>query len=726
MRTFLWTAALVCLFGLFAVRMGYAAERPKVGVALGGGAAKGLAHIGVLKVLEEVGMPVDCITGVSMGSVVGGLYAMGCTTAELESLVVAMDWVEIFSDREPRRVLSMEQKRWDSRCITTLPMDGVRVRTPSGLTEGKNLIRLFSQLSLPLQRSGDFKNFPIPFACVATDIMTGEAVVLDKGFLSDAMRASMSIPTVFSPIRIDGRLLVDGGLARVLPAEDVRRLGADIVIGVDVGRREYTQEELNSFITISNQALNLVLGPSLEEQQRLCDILIQPDMEGVALSDFVSAGRIIKKGEEAARAMLPRLQALADSLNALSPPAPKPRAVPMDSIYLTDLSIEGLSGVPRNVIEKNIGVDCPRSVTVGELGQAVGRIRGTQLFERVSSRIEETENGARLVLELHEEKENALGIGLRYDTRRDASLLVNTTFRNVGLGGATIAVDAILREEFGIEAKFLFPLGLARSMGVKARADASRVFLGVFDDDTRVATYRASYYFGEMTMGGLFSTRVAVSGGVRGEYVDQVLDGGWAGFTNRQDALFPYFGMITFDTFDRTVYPRRGVYAQVLAEATDDKLGSDVSFSRFILDWRAIVPLSAKVSVIQNLYLGTTSGDEIPPAYHFFLGGVDEKITLLGKETSFYGLEHQERVGPHVQTFHLGVQWTALRENYVILVWNAGNTFDEWGSDLAENRYINGGGLTLGLDTLAGPVELTVMTSERHDFLTYFTAGYKF
>jgi len=726
MRTCFRTAVLTLLIGLFALRMGYAGERPKVGVALGGGAAKGLAHIGVLKVLEEVGMPVDCITGVSMGSIVGGLYALGYTSAEIESLVLRIDWTDLFSDREGRRALSMEQKLWDSRYIASFPVDGVRARMPSGLIEGKNVVRLFSHLSLPLQRTRDFTKFPIPFACVATDILTGKAVVLDEGFLAEAMRASMAIPTVFSPVRIGGHLLVDGGLARLIPAEDVRRLGAEIVIGVDVGTREYTEEELNSFITISNQALNLVLGPSIEEQRRLCDIIIEPDMERVSLADFRNAERIIQRGEEAARAMLPRLQNLADSLNALSPATRAHHTSPMDSLYLTDVSIEGLSGFPQRVIEKAVGVRDPRWVTIGELEETIGKIRGTQLFDRVNSRIEDTEDGTRLVLALNQDTENALGIGLRYDTRRDASLLLNATFRDVGLGGASLAVDAILREEFGFEARYVFPLGFPRSVGVKTRVDVSRVFLDSFENGKRAATYRATYYFGEASLGGVFSTRVAMRGGARGEYVDEKLEAGPTGYTDRKDTLFPFFGAITFDTFERTVYPRRGLYVQLMAEATRDDFGSDASFSRFIFDWRAIVPIGRKVSILQNLYLGTTSGDDVPLAYHFFLGGVDERITLLGKETSFYGLEHDESVGTHAQMLQLGAQCDVLDGNYVILTWNAGNTFDEWTSNLADNEYINGVGLTLALDTLLGPIELTGMTGEKHDFLAYFSAGYKF
>ena len=707
-----------------------AAERPRVGVALGGGAAKALAHIGVLKVLEQTGMPIDCISGVSMGSVVGGMYAIGYTAADIESICVRIDWTELFSDRTGQRMLPMETKLLDSRYIVSFPMDGIKPRMPSGLIEGENATRLFSQLSLARQRSANFRDFPIPFACVATDITTGEAVVLDHGYLAEAIRASMAIPSVFSPVWIDDYLLVDGGLARNLPAVDARDLGADIVIGVDVGKRGYSAEELNSFIAISNQTMNLVLEAALEEQQRLCGILIQPDMEGVSPSDFHDAARIIRRGEEAALAILPRLQALADSLNGLGQRESAPRPAPMDSVALAGLEIDGLSQVPRRVIEREFSsLRRGNPVPVSRIEQGIERIRGSGRFERVNSRIEAIEEGARgdrLILGLHEKKGNEAGVGLRYDTRRDASLLVNGAFRNLGLGGATLTIDAILRDEFDFGMKYLVPVGLLRSFGFKTRASASKTFLNLYETDERAAAYRALYYFGEAALGTLFSTRIAVSAGFRGEYIDQRLDAGRDDFSSRKDTLFPYFALVTLDTFDRNVYPRKGLFVQASAEATDGDLGSDAQFSRVYLDWRAIVPVGGEVSILQNLYLGTSSGDDLPPAYYFFLGGVDEKVTLLGKAGSFYGLEHQERSGRHIQTVQLGVQWEARKEMFVILSWNAGNTFDEWSTNIAANRYINGAGLTLGIDSIAGPVEVTVMTSDERDFLAYFTAGYKF
>jgi NTE family protein len=723
------TALAAFFLGLGLAGAAGAADRPRVGVALSGGAAKGLAHIGVLKVLERAGMPIDCVSGVSMGSVVGGLYAAGYKAAEIESITAGVDWAELFSDRTARRMLPMENKPLDSRDIISFPMDGLVPRVPSGLIEGKNVVRLFSRLTLPRQRSEDFRELPVPFVTVATDLMTGEAVVLDKGFLAEAIRASMAIPSVFSPVRTGGRLLVDGGLVRNLPAVDARNLGADIVIGVDVGKREYTEEELTSFIAVSNQTMNLILGESLAEQQRLCDILIQPDLSGVSFSGYGDAEKIIRKGEEAALAILPRLQALADSLNSLAADVHlRPEPAPLETAAVLNLEIGGLSDVPRGVIEREFS-SVRREVPVAKVEDAIDRIRGRGMFESVNARLEtidEDIRGERLVLELREEKGNELGVGFRYDTRRDASVLFDMAFRNVLFGGATLAFDAVLRDEFDIGARYLVPLGLVRSFGFKARANAAKVFLNLYDGDERAAAYGAFYYYGEAALGTLFSTRVSASAGVRGEYVDQRLEGGRDSFATRRDTLIPLYGIITIDTLDRKVYARRGVFVQASAETADEKAGSDVTFSRFYFDGRAAVPAGRKISILGSVYVGSSSGDDLPPAYYYFLGGVDEKVTLLGKPASFYGLEHQGRSGRSIQTLQLGAQWEAGKETYVVLSWNAGNTFDEWSWDFASNRYINGAGLTLGLDSIAGPIEATVMTSDEHDFLAYFSAGYKF
>lgn len=703
-----------------------AGKRPRVGLALGGGAARGFAHIGVLKVLEEVGMPVDYITGVSMGSVIGGLYALGYSTDDLEKVAFDADWNTLFSDRESRRVLNLQQKRLDSRFLTTLSIHKWKVRAPSGLIDAYNISGLLTRLSLPYQRSGDFKALPIPFACVATDIANGEGVLLDHGFLPEAIRASMAIPTVFTPVKIDGRLLVDGGVARLVPAEDARALGADIVIGVNVGRRVYTEEELESLVSISDQAMTLMLTPSVEAQQRLCDVLIVPDMANVNLSDFGEAGMIIARGEEAARAILPRLQALADSLNALSPSTPRVGRVPVELIQLTDVKIDGLQNVSEKIVRSELGVRVPNDFGPRDIENAIGRVYGTQLFERVNARIDDFEDGSRLVVSLKENTGNTLGIGLRYDTRRNASLLLDASFRNQLGGAGTLALTAIFREEYEFEARYSVHLGVMRALGLKARVDARRIYMDLFEDGRQLGGFRSQYYFGELAMGSIFSTRMSLGGGVRAEYFDDEVTVGSSDFEDRSEYYVPFFASITVDSFDRTVFPRSGVYVELTAEVADDNVGSDSTFSRIFFDWRAAIRVSNSVSVLQDLYVGTAYGSNVPFAYNFFLGGNDERLTLLGREQSFYGVERQERVGRHAQLIKLGVQWEVQRGKYVQAFWNAGNAFAEAQLKLGGGRYIHGGGVNLGVDTLVGPMEFAMMTSSKHNFLTYFSFGYKF
>ena len=339
---------LALVFTPLTLRAQPAADPPQVGLALSGGGVKGFAHIGVLKVLEEINMPIDYLAGTSMGSIVGALYATGYRADALEKMTLTTDWRYFFSDTPRRRYLSMEGKRWDARYIGSLPIrPGFQVELPTGLIAGQRVADLLSHLTWPVHHIEDFTQLPIPFVCVATDLATGDAVVLNRGYLPDALRASMAVPTVFRPVQIDSLLLADGGIVRNLPAEDVRQLGADVVIGVDVSSPLKTSSELTSITKILGQTVGFQVQFSTREQREASDYLIRPEMDGISLFDFDQIAAMIDRGEAAARAMLPELQALADSLNRLRLPPPTYKPPRADSVYINDLKIEGLHRIPR-------------------------------------------------------------------------------------------------------------------------------------------------------------------------------------------------------------------------------------------------------------------------------------------------------------------------------------------------------------------------------------------
>src|SRR5579859_7040380 len=295
-----------CGWGASDARGAEAAARPRVCVVLSGGGARGMAHIGVLKVLETLKVPIDCIAGTSMGAVVGGLYASGMTAADIESTMRSVDWQEAFRDAPPRRDLNFRRKQDDRNFLVRLPL-GLKhyhILLPKGFIQGQKLQETLRQLTLPFSDSTSFDRLPTPFRAVATDLETGEAVLLDKGDLSIAMRASISAPGVFAPVDFEGRLLVDGGLAENLPIDVARDMRADILIVSDVSFPLQGRERLDSALSISNQMLAILVRQNADRQKATLgprDILIEPSLGTSPATDFTIAASTIAQGEAAAQ-----------------------------------------------------------------------------------------------------------------------------------------------------------------------------------------------------------------------------------------------------------------------------------------------------------------------------------------------------------------------------------------------------------------------------------------
>src|ERR1700682_6436314 len=280
--------------------------RPRICVVLSGGGARGIAHIGVLKVLEDLKVPIDCIAGTSMGAVVGGLYASGMSAGEIESTMRSVDWQEAFRDTPPRRDLAFRRKQDDQNFLVRLPL-GLKhgqILLPKGFIQGQKLQETLRQLTLQFNDSTDFDNLPTTFRAVATDLESGNAVLMEKGDLAIAMRASMSAPGVFAPVELICRLLVDGGLAENLPINVARAMHADILIVSDVSFPLQPRAALDSALSISNQMLAILVRKDADRQRAslgASDILVEPNLGPAAATDFTAPVHIIAGGEAAAR-----------------------------------------------------------------------------------------------------------------------------------------------------------------------------------------------------------------------------------------------------------------------------------------------------------------------------------------------------------------------------------------------------------------------------------------
>src|SRR5213083_1327762 len=285
------------------------ARGQKVGVALSGGAARGLAHIGVLKVLEEAGVPVDVIAGTSMGSVVGGLYAVGYTAPQLDTIVRTEDWYRLLTDPVDRRDLAVDRKFTEDHYLLTLPIQRGGIKLPRSVVAGQRVSQLLTRLTWSAHAIRDFRALPIPFAAVATDLETSRAVVLDHGFLPDAIRASMALPSVFSPVDLGDTAVIDGGVVRNLPAQDARALGADVLICSDVTDPLEPRDSIVSLVDVLVQSVSFRVWDSEAVQRSKCDVLILPDVRAFSTFGFARAREVIARGEAAARAAIPAITA---------------------------------------------------------------------------------------------------------------------------------------------------------------------------------------------------------------------------------------------------------------------------------------------------------------------------------------------------------------------------------------------------------------------------------
>lgn len=360
-------------------------SRPKVAVVLAGGGAKGFAHIGVLKVLEREGIPVDMIVGTSIGSIVGGLYAVGYTADQIEQLCKEQNWRRLLSDRIERRYLSANKQTLQQRYVLSLPLNSRRFFSlPQSIMRGQNIINLFCGLTGNVSDTTDFsKDLPRQFACVATDFTTGEEVILDHGSLPTALYASMAIPAAFEPIVRDGRLLVDGGLTNNFPVDVAKKMGADIVIGVDIRAKLLSHEDLNDIIDIVGQLASLYDPVKGEEERKGCHVLIRPDVDDYSIAAFnnQAVDSIIVKGAQAAEEAIQQIRDLKRHYN-LTYRQVDNRYTTQSKWALSSTQFRGKTAIPSYVLRSNMNLDLPDSCSANDIKRGIDRIYGRYSFDK--------------------------------------------------------------------------------------------------------------------------------------------------------------------------------------------------------------------------------------------------------------------------------------------------------------------------------------------------------
>ena len=468
-------------------------QRPKVGLVLSGGGAKGIAHIGVLKAMEEAGLTPDYITGTSMGSIVGGLYSIGYSADELEQVVKGIDWRLMLSNKIPMDKITFEEKFYYGRYLLDFYFAKGKIQLPKGIIESQSLMEFFSNLSRPVHDITDFNDFPIPFACVATDIVTGKPVVLKRGSLASSMRASMAIPSIFTPVKIDHHLLVDGGLVRNMPVQEVLDMGADIVIGVFVSSDLDPEEKLTSAVSILFQSTFISSAFDTREQLAMCDILVEPDLEEFSSGSFSSSDQILQKGIEAGQAYLETFKKLADSLDQLGPAKTvvKPE---LKSQYVFDrVEIVGNELIPDEFLLGKMKVDVGDTVDIAHIERRLEIIFGTQYFEKIWYEIL-TDPQKVLRVHLTERPRIQLRFSYHYDSERKGGIVGNITMRNVLLNRSRLIFEGDLATNPLIHLDYFKYLGQHQNLALRFTTLYSNQELPTYDSVGNVTSTFANRY----------------------------------------------------------------------------------------------------------------------------------------------------------------------------------------------------------------------------------------
>ena len=562
-------------------------QRPKVALVLCGGGAKGAAHIGVLKVLEEVGMPVDMIVGTSIGGLVGGMYAMGYDAEQLDSIVAGCDWKYLLSDNtSSRRDASFAIKSLDSKYLLRVPFYGITTgkgaakedspisRLPAGLISGQNVLNFLNGLSMGYQEPMDFNDLPVPFACVAADLSTGQPVVLDEGILPVAMRATMAIPGVFAPVDLDGRVLVDGGIINKFPVDVARKKGADIVIGVDIQNDDPGPENLRSIPQVLNQMIGLMGRETYLKNVADVDILIKPDVSEYGTYSFNKAAveQLMINGREAAQEKYAELEKLARQLNSMDagakgPDVPKATEVVKDTFCFKSVEIRGIEKENEHWLKRVSGLRHNVKLSGSDINRGVSILMGTKAFSSVTYTVVNKGNDDEsLVVNVKKGPANLLAVGARYDSEEAAAILVHMGLGEYKLLGSKLGVTARLSYNPYGEIDYSYTSKDFPKIGLSYRAGGED--MNIYKSTRNQDNLSFRYQRVQLKLSNIYLRNFNFEGGARYEYFDfskylkydlppeyeayKVKDEGFLGYyvegrmDSRDDSYFATRGM-TFD-----------------------------------------------------------------------------------------------------------------------------------------------------------------------------------
>ncbi|MBR5352659.1 MAG: patatin-like phospholipase family protein [Bacteroidales bacterium] len=739
MRKTIWMVLLASLMAVSQVCAQYSTQpkRKKVAVVLSGGGAKGVAHIGALKVIEEAGIPIDIITGTSMGSIVGGLYSIGYRADVLDSIVRAQDWNTLLLDRED---LSLQRIAEREKQNTYMISTGITLKKNKGLSatggiiKGKNLHGLFERLTSGYNDSIDFNTLPIPFACVATDMVTFTEYDFHSGVLPQAMRASMAIPAVFTPVRIGGMVLVDGGMRNNYPADVAREMGADIIIGIAVPDEDKSAEDLGSTTSILKRIVDYNTKNKYEENVSITDVYIPVNTHNYSAASFNSAAidTLINRGEKAAREHWDELVALRQRIGNYTPKAQTPVVLlSPDSVEITSVEFVDVSPIDEKYIRAKFHLRAKDRLTSRQAELVTTAMRVDLFYQEPSFHLTKTVEGVKAVFTGGQKKASQLNLGVRFDTEEMVALQVNA---DIPMRRAAMTdIDLTLRLGMRIMAR----LDVAFYPGHLMRPTLSYIFhrdeINIYEKGEKDYNFSYNQHAAELAVLNFNVRNFTISGGIRWDYYHfpHVLKGKDSETSKKafdDDHFFSYYGRLDYNSENDWYFPARGskLHAQYVYY-TDDFAGlkgkagmHDVSGM-----WRKSLSLGERFTIQPMFYGRMLFGSERPGILGNMIGG-EWFGHKLAWQMPFAGVNYLEHVDPYLVAMQLQAQQRLGKNNYVLLRVAAAQQADDL-ENLLDRSTLLGTSLSYYYNTMFGPLGASVGYSNKtKEPYFYINLGYVF
>ncbi len=747
--------------------------RPTVALVLSGGGAKGAAHIGVIEHIESLGIPVDLVLGTSMGGLIGGLYALGYTTEEMDSLVRNMDWGWAFSDKLSREYISYTDMKYKEKYLLSIPFyyekDYYRMKLadehrfdevmrqdvlhigadneegpeflknnllgslPSGYIYGQNVSNLISSLTIGYQDSIDFKQLPKPFVCVAADMVSGKAKIWHSGKMNEAMRSTMSIPGIFAPVRTQGMVLVDGGLRDNYPTTLAREMGADIIIGVDLSQKQRTYVQVNNIGDIIGQGIDMLGRDAFEKNVNVPDVKIKPSLPEFNMMSFspTAIDTIIVRGREAAMAQDSLLREVALRTAGKYAPPLKKKAYDFhaDSLVIADIEIKGVLPREQALLMDRLHLKFGQKISRNDLDDIVAQIYGTQAYDYVTYELLGESEPFKLVLNCKKGPVHQFGLGVRADTEEIVSVLVNIGINSHRLYGHTYDLTGKISANPYLQLKWSYDVPKIPTLNAAVSVrwtDMNMLNFGNNRLSLNFLNARQEFYMSNIkwkwfdikagVRNDIFAIRNVKSEQIIGDY----------DFTQLNNDFVSLFMDARSETFDDGYFPTRGLSAGLGYSWTFAGFPKKIhNFHTVTADFKTVIPAGDVLAFLPYLNARLLFGHDIPVAYFNAMGG-SLAARYVDQQIPFIGITNLSAMKNILTVFGLDMRLRLARNHYLTGIVNYArdaNSFKEYGEGLG---YF-GAGVEYAFDTIFGPIKGNIHWSNITNKVgVYLSAGYNF